>query len=79
MGVAERGKLEVIHDAFQMLIHSLTDDELVEAGIAISCGIVERLTDIQTAQDTRDHVRAYIWGIIDAYINFKTEVHHGRF
>ena len=77
MGIDGHGKLQSVHDAFSLLLHNLNDDELVEAGIAISCGIVERLTDIQTAQDTRDHVRAYIWGIIDAYIDHKTEVKHG--
>lgn len=77
MDEKKKGKLETVHDAFQMLTHSLNDDELVEAGIAISCGIVERLTDVPTAQDTRDHVRAYIWGIIDAYIDHRMEVNHG--
>lgn len=77
MELASQDKLACIHEAFALLIRNLNNDELVEAGIAISCGIVERLTDVPTAQDARDHVRAYIWGIIDAYIDHKTEVKHG--
>ena len=71
-------KIEHVQEAFRVLHHNLTDEELVEAGLAISSCIMERLTDLETARDAREHVRAYIWGIIDAYIDGKKEVDHGR-
>lgn len=71
-------KLEYVHDAFHILANNLDDKEMVEVGLAFSGCIMERLTDAQTARDAREHIRAYIWGIIDAYIDGKMEVENGK-
>ena len=71
-------KIEHVHDAFWILANNLDDNEMVEAGLVISGCIMERLTDAQTARDARDHIRSYIWGIIDAYIDGKMEVENGK-